>query len=185
VFVEIMSSVPVGATVSVALLALVGSAVVEPLAAASRWAIAPAIAFAAAALLLVTVDRRRFPAFALKLLRLEGKGPLCPVVVPVVHAGYWALWASHGVLISHAVGADLSLSIASSGLYVMGPIVGFLAVAAPAGIGVREAVLSMGLASHLGPAPALAAAILSRAISLLADILAWALSRAILRSADR
>ena len=104
------------------------------------------------------------------------------MLVPIVHIGYWALWALHGILISHAVGADLSLSIASSGLYVLAPVVGFLAVAAPAGIGVREAVISMGLASHLGPAPALAAAILSRGISLLADILAWGLSRAFPRT---
>jgi uncharacterized membrane protein YbhN (UPF0104 family) len=62
------------------------------------------------------------------------------------------------------------------GLYTLGPVVGFLAVAAPAGIGVREAIVSIGLAAQLGPAPALAAAVLSRGISLLADVLAWSVA---------
>lgn len=177
VFIEIMSSVPVGAVVSLVLLALLGTPVVESLAGMSRWAVGPAALLALATIVLVAVDRRRFPTFALRFLKLEGEGPLCPVVLPIVHVGYWVLWGVHGILVSYAVGASAPLAVASMGLYALGPVVGFLAIAAPAGIGVREAVVSIALASQIGPAPALAAALLSRGGSLLADVLAWGISR--------
>ena len=41
----------------------------------------------------------------------------------------------------------------------------------------REAVLSVGLVATVGPAPALAAAIISRAASLIADVGSWLVTR--------
>ncbi|MBN1611413.1 MAG: flippase-like domain-containing protein [Polyangiaceae bacterium] len=181
VFIEILSSEPVGAAVAGALLVSIGGRVVQSLASFEQWGFAAIGVLATATAVLVLVDRRHYPALALRLLKLQGRGPLCPPILPLVHVGYWALWAVHGALVSYAVGADLPTAIASSGLYALAPVVGFMAVPTPAGIGVREAVVSMGLVTQLGSGPALAAAILSRGISLAADVLAWAVSRAVRR----
>jgi hypothetical protein len=181
VFIEILSSEPVGAAVAGALLVTLGERVVHSLVFFERWGFAVIGLLATATAVLVLVDRRRYPAFGLRLFKLQGRGPLCPPILPLVHVGYWALWALHGALVSYSVGADVPTAVAASGLYALAPVVGFMAVPAPAGIGVREAVVSMGLVAQLGPGPALAAAILSRGVSLAADVLAWAVSRAVRR----
>jgi uncharacterized membrane protein YbhN (UPF0104 family) len=90
---------------------------------------------------------------------------------------YWTTWAAHGYLVGRAVNAASDVSLASAGLFVLAPIAGFLAFAAPAGVGVREAVLSVGLAPAVGPEAAIAAAVLSRAGTLVADVFAWAAMR--------
>ena len=186
VFIEVLSSMPVGAVVSLALLGAVGMPLAgHDMEVVGRWAAGPAVLLALGTLVLVAVDRDRFPKFALRLLKLEGHGPLCPIELPMVHVGYWATWAVHGLLLGYAVGASSSLAIASMGLYILAPVAGFLAVAAPAGIGVREAIVSIGLAAQLGPAPALAAALLSRGISLLADVLAWGIAYLYLRATQQ
>ena len=56
-------------------------------------------------------------------------------------------------------------------------VLGFVALAAPAGVGVREAVLISGYGAILGSGGALSAAIVSRVASLIADVGAWALVR--------
>ena len=56
-----------------------------------------------------------------------------------------------------------------------------LALITPAGIGVREAVMTVGLAPVLGVTPAASAAIVSRLTSLLVDVAAWGVGRFIAR----
>ncbi len=141
-----------------------------------RWGVVGLIVFAAITLVLIAVDRRRYPAFVLRVLGVQGESPLIPRRVPLAHVAYWLTWAVHGYLVNLAVGASHASALAGTGLYVLAPIMGFLALVTPAGVGVREAVLSMGLAPALGPAPAIAAAIVSRAVSLLVDVLAWAIA---------
>jgi uncharacterized membrane protein YbhN (UPF0104 family) len=87
-------------------------------------------------------------------------------------------------LVSRAVGVPAEGAFATSGLYVLAPILGFIALAAPAGLGVREAALSIGLAASVGPAGAVVAAIVSRAGSLLIDVALWLLAKPLARSAD-
>jgi uncharacterized membrane protein YbhN (UPF0104 family) len=99
----------------------------------------------------------------------------------VAHALYWLTWAVHGYFAARAVGISSPHAVYGAGLYVLGPIAGILALATPSGIGVREAVMSMGLAPVVGPAPAVAAAIVSRATSLVVDCLVWAFGRLVLR----
>ena len=139
------------------------------------------LAFVGVGLVLVFVDRRRLPALVVRLMRAEGSGPLVPRRGPVAHALYWLTWAVHGYFAARAVGISSPHAVYGSGLYVLGPIAGILALATPSGIGVREAVMSMGLAPVVGPAPAVAAAIVSRATSLVVDILVWAFGRLVLR----
>lgn len=138
------------------------------------WAIPIVLGFTAIVIVLSCVDRARLPAFVVRLLKVEGSGPLVPLSLPLAHVFYWASWAAHGFLLTHAFGGAPSIALSSSGLYALATVGGFVALAAPAGVGVREAILSISLAPALGSAPALAIAVASRAASLAADVCAWA-----------
>jgi uncharacterized membrane protein YbhN (UPF0104 family) len=146
-----------------------------------RWGVLGLGVFAAVTAVLAFVDRRRYPTRFLELLRVRGDAALVPLRVPLAHAAYWLTWALHGYFASRSVGASHEAALAGTGFYVLAPIAGFLALATPSGIGVREAVLSMGLSPVMGAAPAIAAAIVSRLTSLVVDVLAWGAARVLVR----
>ena len=129
--------------------------------------------FVVALALLMLVDRRVLPQKLRDVLQMDGAGPLVPWGLPVIHAGYWLTWAIHGYLTSRAVHASGDVAWASMGFYVLAPVMGFLALAAPGGLGVREAVVSIALSGAIGPAAALYAALLSRGTSVLVDFGVW------------
>jgi uncharacterized membrane protein YbhN (UPF0104 family) len=129
--------------------------------------------FAGSLALLMLVDRRHLPRKLRDALELEGEGALVPAGLPLIHAAYWLTWAAHGYFTSRAIHASPSTSLSSMGFYVLAPVMGFLALIAPGGIGVREAVLSIGLSGATGPAAALYAALLSRATSVIVDFGVW------------
>ncbi len=185
VVIELLPYLSVGAGTGLFCLWLASSHLDGALAAIGRWGVWGLGAFTAVTLVLLLLDRRRYPAAVLKLLRLEGEGPLVPPRVPLAHAGYWLTWALHGYLTSLAVGATSDAAFASAGIYVIAPVAGFLALITPAGVGVREAVASVALAPVIGAAPAVAAAILSRFTSLVVDVVAWAIGRAVSRRSQR
>jgi uncharacterized membrane protein YbhN (UPF0104 family) len=133
-------------------------------------------------LVLMSVDRSRYPAKVRALLAPGGEGPIVPLSVPLVQLGYWALVAVHGYLMSRALGASSEAGVTSMGFYVVASVAGFVVLAAPAGLGVREAVLLAGLTPSVGASGALGAAFISRAASLVADVLIWAVARALSRS---
>jgi len=137
------------------------------------WAIPIVLGFAAIVVVLAGIDRARLPAFVVRVLKVEGTGPLVPSALLLAHVLYWGTWAVHGVLLTHAFGAGWSVALSTSGLYALATVGGFVALAAPAGVGIREAILSVSLAPALGSAPALAVAVASRAASLVADVMAW------------
>jgi glycosyltransferase 2 family protein len=126
---------------------------------------------------LLLVDRRSLPKRVVDALQLDGEGPLVPPALPLVHAGYWLTWAAHGYFTGRAIHALGGVAFSSMGFYVLAPVMGFLALAAPGGLGVREAVLSIALAGSVGPAAALYAALLSRGTSVVVDLGVWALLR--------
>jgi uncharacterized membrane protein YbhN (UPF0104 family) len=128
---------------------------------------------AALVLALLGIDRRRLPARLLGALKLGGRGPLVPPSVPLLHAVYFSSWGAHGFLLTRALGAEPAVAVGLAGLFMLAPVAGFVVLAAPAGVGVREAVLAVGLVPAVGPAAALAAAILSRAASVFADLGSW------------
>jgi hypothetical protein len=138
------------------------------------WAIPIVLAFAAIVIVLSCVDRGRLPAFVVRVLKVDGSGPLVPLSLLSAHVFYWASWAAHGFLLTRAFGATPGIALSTSGLYALATVGGFVALAAPAGVGVREAILSISLAPAVGSAPALAIAVASRAASLVADVIAWA-----------
>ena len=175
-FIELASFVATGGLFGVASLGLLRHPETEP-ALPIEGVVISVCALAAVTLALVVVDRRYLPAPARRLLRIEGHGTLLPARVPLLHLVYWATWALHGTLVIYAVGGDPAAALAGCGLFGLALIAGFLALVAPAGIGVREAVLSVGLVAALGPVAAVTAALISRVATLVADVGAWLLSR--------
>jgi uncharacterized membrane protein YbhN (UPF0104 family) len=174
VLTESISMVAVGGVVGFAALLSMNSGAASVTETFGKLGLLGLLAFVAVTLVLVLVDRRRLPAFVTKLMRAEaGRGPLA-------HALYWLTWAGHGYLAARSVGISSAHAWSGAAFYVLAPIAGILALATPSGIGVREAVLSMGLAPLVGTAPAVAAAIVSRAVSLLVDCLVWAFGRVVL-----
>jgi hypothetical protein len=137
------------------------------------WAVPIVLGFTAIVISLTCVERARLPAFVVRVLKVPGSGPLVPFTLLLAHALYWGTWAAHGFLLTRAFGAASGIALATSGLYALATVGGFVALAAPAGVGVREAILSVSLAPAVGAAPALAIAVASRAASLCADVIAW------------
>jgi hypothetical protein len=130
-------------------------------------------------LIFVLVDRRRFPV-SLRHLMGEGggTGPLLPWTMPAWHLLHYFLWILSGMLLCRAVGGTWEAGILAGAILCLAIIAGFLAFLAPAGAGVREAVLAAGTAPLLGPGAGLALGILARVVSLATDVLLWAWFRA-------
>jgi hypothetical protein len=148
-----------------------------------RFAVPALVASALGLLVLLAVDRQRYPAKVRFLLGAEGAGPVIPLALPLIQFGYWLLVAAHGYLMSLALGAPVNAAVTAMGLYVISSVAGFVVLAAPAGVGVREGVVATGLKPLVGAAPAAAAAIISRGASLVAEVLIWAVVRVLVRGA--
>jgi glycosyltransferase 2 family protein len=181
VLTESISMVAVGGVVGFATLLAANGATTSMTAAFGALGVLGLAAFVLVTLVLVFVDRRHLPQALVKLMKAEGSGPLVPRRGPAAHALYWLSWTVHGYFAARAVGISSPHAVSGAGLYVLAPIAGILALATPSGIGVREAVLSMGLAPLVGPAPAVATAIISRAVSLVVDCCVWAFGRLVLQ----
>jgi uncharacterized membrane protein YbhN (UPF0104 family) len=135
----------------------------------------------------VLVDRTRLPLKVRTLLGLDGSGRIAPLRLPLLELAYWLTWAVHGYLVTLALGASQAGAVGTMGFNPLANVLGFVALAAPAGVGVREAVLISGYGAVLGTGGALAAAVLSRVVSLVADLGVWAVVRfvALRRSSQR
>lgn len=150
----------------------------------SSWSLPLAASTVVAIVVLVSVDRRRFPAWALRIIRAEGSGPLLSFPVLGWQAASWFGPVAQGLLLPLAVGASFSQAWPNVGMFLLAPIAGFLAVVAPGGLGVREAVLSYSLAPELGASKALAVAILARATFVVSEVLSWMLTKWMSREAS-
>ncbi|HMJ15020.1 MAG TPA: lysylphosphatidylglycerol synthase domain-containing protein [Polyangiaceae bacterium] len=179
--IETLSYVAVGGACGFIALAAFASSLFGALAQLGRWGLLVFALFAVATLVVLSLDRRRIPEAILGALGLHGTGALAPLRLPLSHGVYWMLTMLHGYLVTRAVGGSHEAALASSGFYVLAPVVGFLAIVVPGGLGVREAFLSIGLAPSIGPAAALSAALVSRTASVLLDVAGWLLARALSR----
>lgn len=118
---------------------------------------------------------------ALRVLRRPGTVPEIGVV-GLLRAVGWslAMWAAFGL---HAwlIARDLAPAgppgyLATSGAFALAWVVGFVVVLAPAGLGAREAALTLALSSSLEPGQALTLALLSRVVMTVADAVAAGLA---------
>src|SRR5690606_17898839 len=124
-------------------------------------------------LILVSVDRRYYPEKLRRFFSGSG-GPLMPWRVPGLHTLHFLVWVLSGALVCFSVGASNQAALIAGGLLCVAIVAGFLACLAPAGAGVREAVLAAGLTPLLGPTTSVAIGLLARAASLLSDVLLFA-----------
>ncbi len=169
--VELLSWITTGTCVAAVLLWL---GAVQPNAVLGSYALPIATLCLVLVIALAVVDRTAYPGFVHRLLGAEGRGPLLPWGIPILHVASWLLCAVHGILLSRAVGViDFSTATYAAAFFVLAPIAGFLALPVPAGVGVRESLTVLGLAPFVGAGNALAAALLSRGASLMADVLLW------------
>jgi uncharacterized membrane protein YbhN (UPF0104 family) len=97
---------------------------------------------------------------------------------PLVGGSFWM--TARALL--HVSAGDLAFYV---GAYAAAWIVGFVAIVAPGGIGVREAVLIAMLRSKIGSADALVLAAVSRGVFTAADLSAAAIGLLSLRRAER
>lgn len=173
VFIEVLCFVATGGVTGLLVLLFSSGMLRRVTEALGLLGLAVLLGFVVALGVLLLLDRRYLPAKLRDLLQLDGTGPLVPPALPLIHAGYWLTWAAHGYFTSRAIQAPVGVSLDSMGFYVLAPVMGFLALAAPGGLGVREAVLSIALSAATGPGPALYAALLSRGTSVLVDFGVW------------
>jgi len=179
VLIEMLSWTATGAVVGFAFVALAAPA--AGLEWVMRFAVPALLASALGLLVLLAVDRKVYPAKIRFLLGAEGAGPVIPYQLPLIQTGYWGLVAVHGYLMSLALGAPVNAAVTAMGLYVLSSVIGFVMLFAPGGLGIREGIISLGLKPLVGAAPAAAAAIISRAASFLAEVLVWAVVKAVVR----
>ena len=144
----------------------------ERLAGLSWFAVAVGIV---ALFVFVFVDRRVLPRRLHQLLRLSGQGPLIPLAAVGFYCVHWSGWILHGTLLGMAFGATAQNAVLVGVALVLGILAGFLAFLAPAGAGVREAVVATTATRALGVGGALTAGIVARGISLGIDLVLWAL----------
>jgi hypothetical protein len=127
------------------------------------------------------LPRRRWPERVLCVLGVEPserpERALVPLQLPALHALHWLAWCGAGASLGVALGAPLPQSLALGALVPLAIVLGALALFAPAGAGVREAVLGLGAAPLLGAPAGLALGVLARGLSLLSDVALWALAR--------
>ncbi|HEV8550828.1 MAG TPA: lysylphosphatidylglycerol synthase domain-containing protein [Polyangiaceae bacterium] len=178
VLVEMLSWTASGAVVGFALLA-VAAPKVGLAGVLGKLAVPLFVGSALGALILLLVDRRVYPAKVRAVLAPEGEGPIVPPALPLAQLVYWLLVAVHGYAMSLALGTPAGAAVTAMGFYVIAQVAGFVALAAPAGLGVREAVLVAGLSPAVGAAGALGAAVISRALSFVAELVVWLGARAV------
>jgi uncharacterized membrane protein YbhN (UPF0104 family) len=133
-----------------------------------------------AALALVATGRRPVISLLQRVLPTTAREHVSAAVSvgPSAMALYIAVWAVYGMafwLTAHAyVGAPPSQAPLYVGVFALGWLVGLVAVFAPGGVGVREAVIVGLLSGRIGPANAIILAALSRIVLTGVDLLAGA-----------
>ena len=181
VFIEMLSFSAMGGVVGFGTLALAHGQTRGQEALLGPWFTVLLVGFAVGVAALMFVDRKYFPKALLRRIGAGGAGPLVPLILPLIHAAYWGTWVLHGYLMALAIGASHAAALAAAGFFPVALIAGFLALVAPAGAGVREAILSAGMAPVVGATGALSAAVLSRITTLVVELSVFLLTRPLAR----
>lgn len=104
----------------------------------------------------------------------ESTRPLLPLSAAALLLGHWVLWLLHGSLLALSVGAPASHFLFGGTALLLSILAGFFAFFAPAGVGVREAVVAYALAPWVGVTNATLVGVLARAASLLVEVMLFA-----------
>jgi len=107
----------------------------------------------------------------------SGQMPLVPLGLPLWHVAHWLCWVLAGATLCLGLGASWAAAGFTGGILCLAVVLGFLAVVAPAGAGVREVVISVAAAPVLGPSSALVLGLTARIVSLVADFGCWTVVR--------
>lgn len=142
------------------------------------WALPLIIATFLGVVLLAVIDLRHYPDVLRRILRSQERvGALLPVSWLVGAATSWVCVGFSSAFCARALGEGSEIAMLAAAGGVIGPIVGFLAVVAPGGLGVREAFLVLILAPQIGTTRAIAFGLVSRAVTLVVEFALWALAR--------
>lgn len=150
---------------------------------------------------LCVVRRRRLPSRVLQLIGSAGANvatedvfvarlgdedrPLIPWLLPLCHLAHWMSWVLVGSCLASALGAGWLESLWLGAVICLAIVAGFVAFLAPAGAGVREAVIAVVGVPVLGASGALAFGILGRGVSLLSEVMIWGALRALRSRSSR
>jgi hypothetical protein len=137
------------------------------------------------ALLLWPTLLNRVIAVGLRLLRREpldgGLSARAVLTTVVLYVLAWLLFGAHVLVLAAAVGSGSDAVLASLSGYGLAGSLGMLTVILPAGLGARDGVLALVLASSMPVSAGTAVAILSRFVVTVVDVLAaaggWAYAR--------
>ncbi len=171
-------------------LSVLGGAVVGvpavPLLLAGRSSISPWWAVLGVLIALVALWPRLINALASWALRLLGREPLDHRLggraVAVCMGWILAAWVFSGLAVfvlaaslapDAGVGTLLYVSVCG---YALASVLGMIAVLLPAGLGLRDAVLGIGLATVMSPAAAAAVVVVARFLAVVVDVLVAAVA---------
>jgi hypothetical protein len=170
--VEILSWCGVGSVVGAGALFAFGAGFVRGDGGSALLSVGSMVVAAGSALgvlVLLVLDRGRLPA-RIRAQFPRGEGSIVPVALPAWHLLHFLAWVASGALLGLSVGAATSAAFAIGGLLCVAIVGGFVALFAPAGAGVREAMVALGAAPLVGAPAAITISIVGRAISLLSDV---------------
>jgi len=121
-------------------------------------------------LLLLFVPQRLWPSAVLQLLGARQDGPLMPAVVPGFLLLHFLASALSGACLVLALGGAWPQGIYLGAVVCVATVAGFLALLAPAGLGVREAMIALFAEPVLGAEAAVALGLLARGVSLVSEL---------------
>lgn len=129
-------------------------------------------------LLLVTLPQAAWPQVLRRMLG-ERSGPLLPVTVPGWFLLHFLTVAASGACVVLSLGGDGSDAVYLGAVVCAATVAGFVAVLAPAGLGVREATIAVFAEPLLGTGGAVALSLISRAVSLASELILFVSLRAV------
>lgn len=122
------------------------------------------------------IHRLRLP-FAARLSGARDESPLAPNASFAWFLAHWLLIVLTGAAVCLALRGAWSAAIPSGVTLVLAIVLGFLALFAPGGVGIREAALAACAAPLVGAKEATLLGILARAVSLTSELLLWSAFR--------
>lgn len=130
-----------------------------------------------AVVILSFASRDRLPRGLVHKLGATGRGAFLPWATALWHALHFLCWVGVGAACALALGASLADALAIGAGLCLAIVGGFLALLAPAGVGVREVIIAVLAEPILGASGAVALSLVTRGLSLTSDVTLWLAAR--------